>query len=580
MNTAFDKKLRQAAFRFHANLLLERLGLLLLLSGLLALAATVCHRLLAYPALTYSMLAIAAAFVAALSLAWWLVRRPSRLQLAIILDDRLATKERFSTALALQAADDPFAQAASEEAHARAAGLDPRRHFPIRPSRRWAYAAVAWAVAAAVLAFVPDLDALGLLAQQKKEQQKSQDLAKVAGEIKEQISKVESTVKQLGDPQLTKDLDSLKELECPNAQDAKRQAIEKLGDIGDRIKDLQKKKDLDQAQALKEMLQQARTPYSNEDAKKISQAVSKGEYNKAAEMLKEAQKKVEDGKLSEKEKKDLAEQIKQFGEQLDKLAREDRQLQDELSQAGLDKGLAGKSLEDIKNELKKQGLTDEQIQKIMDKASECKSACDSAGKLAEALKKCSSQDPGYEGKIVPGELADVAGQLSELEGTEEMLRLAEASQEDIKNAIVSLGQDPSGDPSGLGLILPGQDGQGNGQGGMSQWQSGPAEDQGSGTGGPGRGNGQRDISPDAKTNTTKTHVDNPAGSKGPIIASRYIKGAQVKGEAAKKLSDVVQAAKDSAAQAITDNTIPKKYEGPIKKYYGEFDPTPTTGPAK
>ena len=174
MNTAFDRKLRQAAFRFHVNLLLERLGMLLLLAGVLAAAATLCHRLLAYPTLTYSMLAIAAAFVAAVTLAWWLVRRPSRMQLAIILDDRLATKERFSTALAMASANDPFAQAANEEAHARAAGLDPRRHFPIRPSRRWAYACLAWAIAAAVLAFVPDLDALGLMAQQKKQQEKKE----------------------------------------------------------------------------------------------------------------------------------------------------------------------------------------------------------------------------------------------------------------------------------------------------------------------------------------------------------------------------------------------------------------------
>jgi hypothetical protein len=574
MNTAFDKKLRQAAFRFHANLLLERLGILLLLAGVLATAATLCHRLLAYPTLNYSMLAIAAAFVAALTLAWWLVRRPSRMQLAIILDERLATKERFSTALALASADDPFAQAANEEAHARAAGLDPRRHFPIRPSRRWAYAVAAWAVAAAVLAFVPDIDALGLLAQRKNERQKSQDLAKVAAEIRDQVSKVESTVKQLGDPQLTKDLEGLKDMQNLDAQDAKRQAIQKLGDLNDRVKELQKKKDLDQAQALKEMLQQVKTPYSNEDAKKISQAVAKGDYNKAAELLKEAQKKIDDGKMSDKEKKDLAEQLKQFGEQLDKLAREDRQLQDELEKVGLDKGLADKSLDDLKKELKKQGLSDEQIQKIMDKASQCKSACNSASKLADALKKCGSLPGG----IVSGELSEVAGQLSELEGKEQMLRLAEASQEDIKDAIVSLGQD--GDPSGLGLILPGQSGQGDGEGGMGAWQPGPADGRGSGTGGPGQGNGHRDISPDAKTNTTKTRVENPAGSQGPIIASRYIKGAQIKGEAAKKLSDVVQAAKDSAAQAITDNQIPKKYEGPIKKYYGQFDETPTTGPSK
>ncbi len=125
-------------------------------------------------------------------------------------------------------------------------------------------------------------------------------------------------------------------------------------------------------------------------------------------------------------------------------------------------------------------------------------------------------------------------------------------------------------------------GQGDGQGGMSgtsEWSAGPSEGTGNGTGGPGHGQGHRDTSAGGPTGTVKTRVDNPAGSKGPIIASRYIKGDQIKGEATKKeLANAVAEAKDAAAQAVNDNQIPKKYEGPIKKYFGQFDST--SQPAK
>ena len=98
MDNAFDRKLRQAAVRFHLNLVIERLGVVLLMAGTLAVVTAASYRLLAWPVLTRMVLTIAAAAVLAATAAWWVLRRPSRLQLAIILDQRLNTKERFSTA--------------------------------------------------------------------------------------------------------------------------------------------------------------------------------------------------------------------------------------------------------------------------------------------------------------------------------------------------------------------------------------------------------------------------------------------------------------------------------------------------
>jgi hypothetical protein len=59
--------------------------------------------------------------------------------------------------------------------------------------------------------------------------------------------------------------------------------------------------------------------------------------------------------------------------------------------------------------------------------------------------------------------------------------------------------------------------------------------------------------------------------QGPVIASWYFKDIQVTGEAKREFSEVLQAGRDRAAEAISDNQIPRKYEDSIKKYFNQLD---------
>ena len=59
--------------------------------------------------------------------------------------------------------------------------------------------------------------------------------------------------------------------------------------------------------------------------------------------------------------------------------------------------------------------------------------------------------------------------------------------------------------------------------------------------------------------------------KGPIIASYYVKDKQIEGEAKRDLSQVIQAGRESAAEAISENEIPRKYEEAIKSYFGNIE---------
>ena len=78
---------------------------------------------------------------------------------------------------------------------------------------------------------------------------------------------------------------------------------------------------------------------------------------------------------------------------------------------------------------------------------------------------------------------------------------------------------------------------------------------------------QRISDTQGNTATTSTKVKSET-QQGPAIASWYFKGGTVKGEAKKDFGDVIQSAKDRAAEAINENVVPKKYEESVRKYFG------------
>ena len=59
-----------------------------------------------------------------------------------------------------------------------------------------------------------------------------------------------------------------------------------------------------------------------------------------------------------------------------------------------------------------------------------------------------------------------------------------------------------------------------------------------------------------------------------MIASWYFKESQIKGQAKREFSEVIQTGRDAAAEAITENEIPRRYEDAIKKYFGRLEQTP------
>jgi hypothetical protein len=69
------------------------------------------------------------------SLVYAIVRRPTREQAAVAIDERLALKEKFSTALFARSSNDPFAVAAVRDAERTADGVNLGKKFPVRIPR-------------------------------------------------------------------------------------------------------------------------------------------------------------------------------------------------------------------------------------------------------------------------------------------------------------------------------------------------------------------------------------------------------------------------------------------------------------
>jgi hypothetical protein len=111
MLKAFEQKLRWVRIRCSFNLLLEQTGRVFAAAGVIGILTVLAERLLALSVINSFTLWSFTALAIALALLFWLLNQPSRMQMALLLDQRLKLHERFSTTLAMAESKDPFARA-------------------------------------------------------------------------------------------------------------------------------------------------------------------------------------------------------------------------------------------------------------------------------------------------------------------------------------------------------------------------------------------------------------------------------------------------------------------------------------
>ena len=550
MQKEFVNRLKRARRRLVANLLLEALAAAILVAGVAAAVAVLLERTLAVPILAYPLAAGLAGLVALWLLAAWLMQRPTVPQAALAIDERMALKERFSTALALAASEDPFAVAAREETYARAATVQVQRHFPVRPGRRWIYAGSTWAAVVLVALLVPNMDLLGRRAEAEHLAAEQAKARQAAVEVQQKVAKVEALVKQLNDPTLAADLAKLPEFK-PEVQtpEVNREALRKMTEFSDKLQNMTEGERADAEKMLDKMLRQMKLPTQGL-SKKLGTALAHGKFGEAAQALAEMKKELEAGKMSSEDKAAIEKELAKIADQLKELAAQQKELENALADAGLSKDLAQLSPQDLQKALQQAGLSSETIQKLLDKQQASLTACQNASALAKALAKCAGSGQGVSGQGLSADgMAALGDELDQLEAMRQQLAMARAALDELK--------------AGMGLL-------GCQLGGESDFAFGLSDHSGAGTGGPGRGFGPRETSVAEATNNTGTRVANRA-AEGPIIATWSVQEDQIKGESKAKFQETLEAARDRAADAISDNTIPSRYHGPLKEYFDQLN---------
>ncbi len=482
----------------------------------------------------------------------WIIHKPGRIQVALLLDERLNLHERLSTSLALDDDADAFARASVDDACRMAEHLNFRQALQLGPFRRWGFTAAAWACAGLAFCLLPALDPLGLHEQSLRQQHQQAQARQAQQQIQQAARSVLAVAQQVKDPALSAELAAIEQQAASMPSDEmKRQAIRKLGDLAEGMK-AQERSRQEMAQELNKMLGQLRSP-PKAASPELSRALAKGDFAKAAELAKSLQQKVQSNEMNPEQKQALASQLNELAKQLGQLASEQKELQRELEKAGLEKNLSQLSPEDLKKALEQKQLPQEQIDKLMQKAAACKGACEKGGALAQAMGR--GGDSASDDSALDAELAEMAQQLSELEAAKLDMEARLAAVRELERAKKCLGGN---------CVSPGE---------QSPWEEGLADLAGPGSGKPGIGMGQRDSADSGDFGLDKAKAPTLQG-KGPAVASWFFKGEQLKGESQRDYQQVMQAARDNAAQAIKENEIPRKYEGPVKKYFGELESPP------
>lgn len=510
--------------------------------------------------------------VVVLSLIAALVRKQRTLAVAQVLDERAGLKEALSTSLYIEKAQDPWSRNVVESAQRVAAGVKVGQAIPFEPPRLWPVPVGVGMALALVWYAVPNFDVLGVHAKKTAEVKKIEQVQAVKAEIQTKENELKKMLEKAKVQFVADEANNIGDELKPEANDPdalKRAAVKKLTALTDKLEEQKEGEKAAQAEAIKEAMKQLKQPGQG-PLNEFTRALSRGDFNKAAELLKQFEMEMAD--MSPEAKDQAKEQMKNLAKQMEKLAQDQKKLEKKLEEQGLDKKTAAElakkaasgNPEDLKKALEQmQNMSDQQKQQMMDMAKaaqqaqgQCQKMSESMSKAAQGMSQQGLQQEGMEG------MEQMAAELSEMEMLQSDMENLDAALEEAKKQLAQMaGECMGGDCEG--------DGQGLGKGKSSKFREGTSQAQGNGTGGPGHGNGASPESVATDYKVDKVKADTKT-TQGPIIGSRLVYGEQVRGESVLEFSEAVEAANAEAAEALDTDTVPREYHDAVKTYFGRL----------
>ena len=470
---------------------------------------------------------------------------PDRTDAAVALDRAFGLNERLSTALTLpeELRETSAGRALIADAIRHVADLDVADRFGLSIPRR-AWVPIIPALLAVVILFVPELSrrASGnagasttpkqdkqvvakqssTLGHKMAEQRKQMDKQKFA-EAERLLAEVEKTANDLA--------------KAPPAE--KDKALMALNKLTDALKERQKQ--LGSPEQVNRQLQQLKDMASQGPADDFAKALAKGDFEKAAKELSQLKEKLASGKMTEKDKEALKQQIGEMSQQLQKLAnleQRKKQLEEALKNGGLSKEQFDKEMAKVNDQAKN-------LEKLQKMANQLQKAHDAMAKgdtkkAAEALGMSEQQ------------LQKMAQELSEMKSLEGAM----ADLQDAKNGMNGEGGDDTN-----------QFGEGFNRLGQSRNNR---QNQGDGQGNRGIGDGARAEAPD-NVSTYKTNSKNQYTKGAAIVEGTAPPNSQAKGLSTITIQGEIETNSGSAADALTNQKVPKSVEKHIRGYFDQIN---------
>ena len=469
---------------------------------------------------------------------------PDRTDAAVALDRAFGLNERLSTALTLpeELRSTPAGQALVADAIRHVVDLDVTDRFGLSIPRR-AWVPIVPALVAGAILLVPEWSRrnsptaaasssattedkkvvakqTSALGKKMAEQRKAMDKQKFA-EADKLLAEVEKAANELA--------------KAPPAE--KDKAMMALNKLTDSLKERQKQ--LGSPEQTNRQLQQLKDMSTGGPADDFSKALAKGDFEKAAKEMAQLKEKLASGKMTEKEKEALKQQVGEMAQQLQKLANLEQRK---------------KQLEEA---MKNGGLTKEQFEKEMGKINDQAKGMEKLQKMAQQLAKA-------EEAMKQGDTKKAAEALGMSEQQLQKMAQEMSEMQSLEGAMADLQQAKEG--------MNGEGPDGNNQFGdaFNQLGQGRRKGQGDGNGGRGVGDGPRAEAPD-NVASYNTKSKNQYGKGAAIIEGTAPPTSQTKGFSKFEVQGEIETQAGSAADALSTQKVPKSVEKHIRGYFDQIN---------
>jgi hypothetical protein len=494
------------------------------------------------------LLAGAAATIVS-ALIWALIQRPTAHLAAILIDERLGLKEKFSTALYIQNLNDPFARAAILDAQRTAENVSLHRRFPL-PFPRNSIGTFAVALGA-LLTFwlMPPLDLLGhekAREEQVRVQQKAEEAKK---SVQQALARVTATPKGVADEEVLKqakrDLDLALAQITRDPDKAKRSAAKALQDVSESIKQQMQANQrvataANDAKAFKSLMPAADEKGPVADAQR---AIAKGDFEQAVDELEKTVEKFD--KMSDEEKKKAAEQMQKMAQQLQQMA-SDKQQQQQMQQMM------------------------KQMQAAANTQAQAQQMAQSAQQMGQAMQQA-SQNGGKQGagQRASQQMGQAKGAMQQQLAAMQAMK-ADAQQVAAQQAAAQAAADAAAGQCNAGGGGQGKQGQqGWAGGGNPNWKEGPNQpgNPGQGPGGFGVGQGPRNFKAEAPYAVKQEISSSEDIEGGKILASTLVKAQSEKGKSKVQLQQIMAQGEKESTDEVEQDRISRQSQQAVKEYF-------------